>query len=243
MKRTVFITVRSGSTRSIDKNVKPFLSDGTSLLQNRLLQLIKVICDEIVVSTNCKICKLQASEISKYDKRIKIIDRPEDLCNSKTKVSDIMKHIAVESKSETILWTHVTAPFISSKDFNNAFKFYEDKNSYDSVVSVNKIQNFLWDKDKKIVSNNNNKNNKWPNTQDLYPLYEFNHAIYVCSKDLLSTGERVGNFPYLYECHAEAKIDIDWEQDFKHAQKLATISLNTVSLSEFYKTFNHERKT
>ena len=242
MKRTVFITVRSGSTRAIDKNVKPFLTDGTSLLQNRLLQLIKVICNEIIVSTNCKICKSQANEISKHEKRIKIIDRPEDLCNSETKVSDLMKHIAAESKSETILWTHVTAPFVSSEDLNNAFKLYEDKKNYDSVVSVNKIQNFLWDKDKKIVSNNNNKDNKWPNTQDLHPLYEFNHAIYVCSKNLLSTGERVGNFPYLYECHAEAKIDIDWEQDFKYAQKLATISSNTVSLSEFYKTFSNIKK-
>ena len=235
MKRTVFITVRSGSSRSIDKNVKPFLSDGTSLLQNRLLQLRKVICDEIIVSTNCKVCKAQTNEISKLDRRIKIVNRKEDLCVSKTKVSEIMKHIASESKSETILWTHVTAPFISSEDLNNAFTLYEDKNDYDSVVSVNKIQNYLWDKDKKIVSNNYNKNNKWPNTQDLYPLYEFNHAIYVCSKNLLSSGERVGNFPYLYECHAEAKIDIDWEHDFKHAQQLAKISLNTESLTDFYK--------
>ena len=243
MKRTVFIGVRSGSTRSIDKNIKPFLSDGTSLLQNRLLQLRKVKCDEIIVSTNCDICKTQAKEISNHDNRIKIINRSEDLCVSETKISQIMEHIAAESKNETILWTHVTAPFISYEDLNNAFKLYEDENDYDSVVSVNKIQNFLWDKDKKIVINNNNKKNKWPNTQDLYPLYEFNHAIYVCSKDLLATGERVGNFPYLYECHAEAKIDIDWERDFQHAKQLSTISKNTRSLTDLYKILNHSKKT
>ena len=243
MKRTVFIGVRSGSTRSIDKNIKPFLSDGTSLLQNRLLQLRKVKCDEIIVSTNCDICKTQAKEISNHDNRIKIINRSEDLCVSETKISQIMEHIAAESKNETILWTHVTAPFISYEDLNNAFELYEDENDYDSVVSVNKIQNFLWDKDKKIVINNNNKKNKWPNTQDLYPLYEFNHAIYVCSKDLLATGERVGNFPYLYECHAEAKIDIDWERDFQHAKQLSTISKNTRSLTDLYKILNHSKKT
>lgn len=243
MKRTVFIGVRSGSTRSIDKNIKPFLSDGTSLLQNRLLQLGKVKCDEIIVSTNCDVCKTQAKEISNHDNRIKIINRSEDLCVSETKISQIMEHIAAESKNETILWTHVTAPFISYEDLNNAFELYEDENDYDSVVSVNKIQNFLWDKDKKIVINNNNKKNKWPNTQDLYPLYEFNHAIYVCSKDLLATGERVGNFPYLYECHAEAKIDIDWERDFQHAKQLSTISKNTRSLTDLYKILNHSKKT
>ena len=235
MKRTVFITVRSGSTRSINKNVKPFLPDGTSLLQNRLLQLKKVSCDEIIVSTNCEVCISQTSEISLHDNRIKIINRSEDLCTPETKVSEIMKHIATESKNETIMWTHVTAPFVSSKDLENAFILYEKKNGHDSVVSVNKIQNFLWDKDKKIVINNYNKKNKWPNTQDLYPLYEFNHAIYVCSKNLLLCGERVGNFPYLYECHAEAKIDVDWERDFEHAQQIAKISLNTLSLTDFYK--------
>ena len=242
MKRTVFIGVRSGSTRSIDKNIKPFLSDGTSLLQNRLLQLKKVNCDEIIVSTNCKVCKSQTSEISKHDNRIKIINRSEDLCIAETKISQIMKHIAAESKNETILWTHVTAPFISSEDLNKAFALYDDENDHDSVVSVNKIQNFLWDKDKKLIVNNDNKENKWPNTQDLYPLYEFNHAIYVCSKNLLSSGERVGNFPYLYECHGEAKIDIDWERDFQHAKTLSTISKNTVSLTEFYKTLDYAKK-
>ena len=235
MKRTVCIIVRSGSTRSINKNVKPFLSDGTSLLQNRLLQLRKVTCDEIIVSTNCEVCKSQTSKISEHDSRIKIINRSEDLCTPETKVSQLMKHIAAESKSETILWTHVTAPFLSSEDLNNAFKLHEDKNDYDSVVSVNKIQNFLWDKDEKKVINNNSKINKWPNTQQLYPLYEFNHAIYVCSKSLLFSGERVGNFPYLYECYEEAKIDIDWERDFKYAQNIAKISLKTESLTDFYK--------
>lgn len=235
MNRTVFIGVRSGSTRSINKNVKPFLYDGTSLLQNRLLQLRNVECNEIILSTNCEVCKAQAYVLSMHDQRIKIVNRSQDLCVPETKVTDIMKHIADVSLNKNIMWTHVTAPFISSITFNQAFDIFEEENKFDSVVSVNKIQNFIWNKDENKVVNNFNKHNKWPNTQDLYPLYEFNHAFYVCDKSLLENGERVGENPYLFECSQEATIDIDWESDFQYAQRISKISETTVSLSEFYK--------
>jgi CMP-N-acetylneuraminic acid synthetase len=235
MNRTVFIGVRSGSTRSINKNVKPFLSDGTSLLQNRLLQLREVECNEIIVSTNCEVCKAQAYVISIHDERIKIINRSQDLCITETKVTDIMRHIANVSLHDNIMWTHVTAPFVTSETFNQAFKKFEDENEFDSVVSVNKLQNFIWNKDKNTVVNNFSKNNKWPNTQDLYPLYEFNHAFYICKKSLLENGERVGENPYLYECSQEASIDIDWESDFQYAQRVSKITESTRSLSDFYR--------
>ena len=233
MSRTVFIGVRSGSTRSINKNVKPFLQDGTSLLQNRLLQLQDVNCDEIIVSTNCEVCKAQAYVIAIHDKRIKIIDRSQDLCNSDTKVIDIMRHIANVSSYEIIMWTHVTAPFVPATSLNEAFDLFELDDEYDSVASVNKIQNFIWNKDENKVVNNFSSN-KWPNTQDLFPLYEFNHAFYVCDKSLLRQGERVGNNPRLFECTEEATIDIDWESDFSYAQRIAKISKNAESLSGFY---------
>lgn len=213
--------MRSGSTRSVNKNTKPFLSDGTSLLQNRLLQLMDVECDEIIVSTNCEICVEQSLEIGQYESRVKVIKRPESLCLPETKVSDIMTHIASVCASEVVMWTHVTSPFISTADLSEAFDIFEDENEFDSVVSANKIQNFLWDKDNKCVVNNFNPKNKWPNTQDLFPLYEFNHAFYICEKKLLNSGERVGKNPFLYECFEDAKIDIDWERDFSYAQKIA----------------------
>tara|TARA_Y100001978_G_C23546093_1_gene362177 strand:+ start:78 stop:800 length:723 start_codon:yes stop_codon:yes gene_type:complete len=235
MNRSVFIGVRSGSTRAINKNVRPFLKDGTSILQNRLLQLMDVDCDEIIVSTNCDICIEQASLIALHDSRIKIVERPSNLCLDTTLVTDLMNHIVKHVNSSTIMWTHVTSPFISSKDMNKAFDIYEDKNSFDSVLSVNPIQNFVWDQNSKNIINNYNLKNKWPNTQDLYPLHEINHAFYICSKETLANGDRVGKNPNLYECHGESGIDIDWERDFKFAQKVALISENTMSLTEFYK--------
>ena len=227
MNRTIFIGVRSGSTRSLNKNTKAFLPDGTSLLENRILQAREVSCDEIIISTNCPICRGQASSLQNHDNRIKVIKRPQDLCKNTTLVSDIMKHIADAASNKTIMWTHVTSPFICPIDMNNAFKIFEEKNKFDSVVSVNKIQNFIWHKSQKKVINNLNKNNKWPNTQDLFPLYEINHAFYVCSSDLLKKGERVGKNPFLYECEGESRLDIDYEQDFAFGQLIAKNSKKT----------------
>lgn len=235
MNRSIFIGVRSGSKRVINKNVRPFLEDGTSLLQNRLLQLLDVDCDEIIVSTNCEVCKAQALLIAVYDSRIKIVLRQSSLCEDTTLVSDLMKHIVSEVNFSTIMWTHVTSPFISPKDINAAFQIYENKNSFDSVLSVNPIRNFLWNNNEKNIINNNNLKNKWPNTQDLFTLYEINHAFYICSREILSNGDRVGKNPNLFECHGESAIDIDWEKDFKFAQSIASISKNTRSLTNFYK--------
>jgi N-acylneuraminate cytidylyltransferase len=206
------------------------------LLQNRLLQLKDVECDEIIVSTNCRVCSAQSFGIAGYDSRVKVVERPDFLCVPETKVSDIMVHIASVCAGDVIMWTHVTAPFVSVKDLVRGFVAYEEDNGFDSVASVNKIQNFLWDKDRKRVVNNYDRHNKWPNTQDLFPLFEFNHAFYVCNEPLLRSGERVGKNPFLYECHGSARIDIDWESDFVYAQNLATINDNVKSMTDIHES-------
>lgn len=231
MNRTIFIGVRSGSTRSLNKNTKAFLPDGTSLLENRILQACEASCDEIIISTNCPVCKGQARSLQDYDNRIKVIKRPQNLCTNITLVPKIMKYISSIASYKNIMWTHVTSPFICPIDMNNAFKIFEESNEFDSVASVNKIQNFIWDESQKKVINNLNKSNKWPNTQDLLPLYEINHAFYVCSSDLLKNGERIGKNPFLYECEGESRLDIDYEQDFIFGQLIAKNSQKTRSFS------------
>ena len=47
-----------------------------------------------------------------------------------------------------ILWTHVTSPFISVSTFEKAIEQYFNADEYDSLMTVNKIQTFLWDKEK-----------------------------------------------------------------------------------------------
>ena len=87
-------------------------------------------------------------------------------------------------------------------------------------MSVNKIQQFIWDNESKKVINNKSKN-RWPNTQDLSPLYEINHAFYINSREnYLKMKDRIGIKPALYICDGVKSIDIDWPSDFKMAQEL-----------------------
>ena len=88
-------------------------------------------------------------------------------------------------------------------------------------MSVNKIQQFIWDDSQRVIINNKNKANKWPNTQDLEPLYEINHAFYINSrKNYINMKDRIGLKPSIYICDGIKSIDIDWPNDFKMAQEL-----------------------
>ena len=221
---SLFLPVRTGSTRAINKNTRPFAPNGDSLVHIKLSQLIKVKdFYEIIFSTNCPIALKIAEDFKTLDERIKIIRRPEELCQNNTKVGDIIKYVTTLTNSDHIMWTHVTSPFVNEHDFRSAIKTYMEvlDHSHDSIVSFNKLQNFIWDNDEKQVVNNKSKENRWPNTQDLKPLYEINHAFYLTSRNIyIERNDRVGSNPFLYECEGEKRIDIDWEFDFQFAQKV-----------------------
>ena len=94
---------------------------------------------------------------------------------------------------------------------------------FDSLMSVNKIQNFLWKNGRPI--NYDYKKNKWPRTQDLEPIFEINSAIFIANKDIYENlGNRIGNNPFLFENSKMQSFDIDWEEDFVLAQKLYRIA-------------------
>lgn len=221
-KISVFLPVRSGSTRSINKNTKLFSQD-SSLLQIKLQQLIETSAiDEIVVSSNCDICLTQAQEFLQKDKRIKLVRRSNELATGTTTVKEMLNHMCQVVSNDHILYVHVTSPFVNNYHFNNAISIYNkrmDNAEIDSMVSVNKIQNFILDKSGNLI-NNKISENKWPNTQDLEVLYEMNHAFYLAPKTLFQSGDRVGTNPDFFECVGMEKIDIDWESDFIFAQKV-----------------------
>jgi CMP-N-acetylneuraminic acid synthetase len=216
---SAFIGVRSGSTRAPRKNVRPFDAEGASLLIRKLNQLYLVDeIREIIVSTNCSECMEQAQLLSCRDSRIKIDIRDQSLCLPSTRVEDLARYISSVVSSDNVIWLHVTSPYISSSAIRQGIKTYFNTPGIDSVFSANRIQNFIWDPDAKSVVNNRCLNNKWPNTQDLTTMYEINHGFYIAQRAILETGDRIGQYPAIYECHGPECIDIDWESDFEYAQ-------------------------
>ncbi|MBO8232396.1 hypothetical protein CU311_06845 [Prochlorococcus marinus str. MU1402] len=217
-KVTVFLGARSGSTRCKGKNFRPFTTDGKSLISLKIEQIIKIdVASEIIFSSNCENSLSQVLPYSKFDRRIKIIKRNHDLCKSDTPVEDFIKHVGSVSSSTNVMWVHATSPFIDENIYKKALNEYLNNNKFDSMFSVNKLQNFIWDQDKLSIINNDGK---WVNTQSLKPLYEINHGFYLLKKDKLLKGHRIGQLPSLFICHGNQCIDIDTEDDFQYAQFL-----------------------
>lgn len=228
MSFSIFMPMRSGSTRAPKKNTRPFLKTGESLFQLKMKSIVK-LCEssevvEVIISSNDEEILLQAEPF--VSNKIKIDVRPEDLCLSTTKVNDLIGYVPKITTGDHILWLHVTSPFVGFEVYRNAIDQYKksviQSVSNDSLMSVNKLQQFIWSaKDKKVI-NVDRELNPWPNTQDLDPLYEINHAFYISSRDnYLALNDRIGKDPYLYICDGLEKIDIDWEYDFKLAQNIA----------------------
>ncbi len=217
-----FLPTRKGSERVKSKNTREFAGIKGGILKIKLLQLLKVTrVKTIIVSTNDRETVEIASSI-KSD-RIHVIERPEELCLSTTIIEDFINYIPTIVNAEHIFWVHATAPMADDTILNNALDLYEreiiEKKNYDSLLSVNKIQQFLWSEKENRCINWDRSKVKWPRTQDLEPLFEINHALYINSKEnYLRYHDRIGVKPLLYDLDKLHSFDIDWEEDFKLAE-------------------------
>jgi CMP-N-acetylneuraminic acid synthetase len=220
-KISFYVPTRKGSERVINKNTKDFAGISGGILRVKLMQILEVEgVDEIILSTNDPVSISVAKSIG--NDRIKIIERPEHLCLSSTLIEDLINYIPTIIDNEHIFWVNVTSPLVSTKDYENALKIYWENlanGKHDSLMSVTKLQQFLWDAETNNFANHDRNIEKWPRTQDLKALYEINHAIYMgSSENFLKYSDRITNKPYLFELDKIKSFDIDWEDDFELAE-------------------------
>lgn len=221
-KYSFFLPTRKGSERVINKNTRTFAGIEGGILRVKLDQLLAVDrISSIIVSTNDE-ATINIAE-SFNDPRIKIVERPEYLCLSSTVIQDFINYIPTIVDAEHIFWVHTTAPFADSKVLNDALDVYERKvifgKEFDSLLSVTKIQQFLWSEKENKCINHDRTKILWPRTQDLDPLFEINHAFYINSKEnYLKFQDRIGKKPFLYELDKIHSLDIDWGDDFALAE-------------------------
>ena len=219
-KIVAFLPMRKGSQRVKNKNIRNFAGIEGGLTFIKISQLLKVKkIDKIVVSTNDEEVKKIAKSFE--NEKIVIDGRPEDLASSSTSTDDLISYVPSIIKEDSIvLWTHVTSPFVDEKIYEAMIeKYFEENSKFDSLMSVNKIQTFLWNSKKPI--NYNRDKEKWPRTQTIEPLYEVNSAVFIADIEIYKTlNDRIGNKPYLYELDKIKSFDIDWEEDFEIAEIL-----------------------
>lgn len=217
---TALVPCRFGSERVKDKNTRDFA--GTSLIKIKLDQLLKVPeIKRIIVSTDDNKIKELVEQMA--NDKIEIHDRDPHYASSEISNQEFIEYFSRELDVEGhLLWTHVTSPFITEETYSKAIKEYLSNGDYfDSLLSVSKIQEYIWDENKKPVSYNEEKESKCPRTQTLKPLYIINSGIFLIYYPLMKElKDRIGKHPSYFETSRMENIDIDTLDDFKFAERV-----------------------
>lgn len=217
-KVTFFLPTRKGSERIKNKNTKSFAGIEGGLVENKIKQVLETrLIDEIVFSSNDEVCMEVASKYK--DSRLKIIERPTELCLSTTNLQDLICYVPTVTDAEHILWGHVTTPLCGADQYDAGIKLYFEKlnDGYDSLVGVTELKNFLLNKEGKLI--NNTTNIPWPRTQDLEALYPINHTMFLAKREVYTKQKnRIGKKPLLYIMDELHSLDIDWPDDFVIAE-------------------------
>lgn len=214
-----FLPTRKGSERVKNKNTRPFAGIEGGLVENKIKQLLESKrIDEIIFSSNDEQC-INIAEKYAYDKRLRIIPRPNELCLSTTNLQDLICYVPTVTDANHILWGHVTTPLVSAKEYDRGIDLYLSRlhEGYDSLVGVTELKNFLLDKEGNLI--NNTTDIPWPRTQDLEPLYEINHTMFLAKREVYTKQKnRLGKKVLLHVMDEIHSKDIDWEDDFVIAE-------------------------
>jgi len=229
----VFLPMRAGSERVPNKNTKTFSGVEGGLCRIKIEQLIKCNhIDTILVSTNdpevVRITNLFNS------KKIRIAIRPDELASSSASTDDLIRYVPEVMPDGHILWTHVTSPFISSSNYSEVIeKYLYNLRHFDSLMTVTKVQKFIWNESEPVNYNRNLE--KWPKTQTIEPLWEVNSGVFLTKKNIYQTNnDRIGDKPYLFELSDDIAFDIDWLPDYKIAEALYFSTHGMAELSYNY---------
>ena len=218
-----FLPTRKGSSRVKNKNTRPFAEITGGLLANKLTQLVaSEYIGEIILSTNDN----ESIEVGRKfnDNRIKIIERPNNLCLDTTSLSELINYVPEVVTKNHVIWGHVTTPFAGGLEYDRIIESYFKaiNKGYDSLVTVKRLQNFLIDPmSGEIINTDKEESGRWPRTQDLDLIYEVNHVAFVNSiANYKAMNDRLGIKKYFFEQDEIISMDIDWEEDFRIAEAI-----------------------
>ena len=216
---SVFIPVRKGSKRVKNKNIRAIGKYKLGLLEIKLKQLEKLIKInnnkynfEFIVSTDSKIVE----EYCKKFNWIKVHKRNKKLSgdHSLQKLINIVPKIC---NGNFILWTHVTSPLFTSKNYMSFLNIFFKKRKLKlvSAFSADQIKKFVYSPKQGWVSHNTNKI-KWPRSQDLKNLYILNSAALIADKKtFIKDKDRISKNSLPIISGKTSGFDIDTMEDFK----------------------------
>ncbi len=206
---TAVIPVRQGSQRVKNKNFREFA--GKSLLEYKIDVVKNLSVDEIIINTDSE----HAIELAKKND-IKYHKREPYYASSECTNSEYHEYLAKVTESENIIITQVTEPLVLLSTFIEAIAIF-NKVDCNSLMSIKKIKEFLWYKNKPINYNLDSA----PNSQDLPDYFSPTFGVIIVNREaMLESKNYICSKPYFYEISERESIEIDTELDFEFSEFL-----------------------
>ncbi len=205
------VPMRHNSERVPGKNYRMF---GDAPLFHHVVRTLLAVPEitEIIIDTDSPTVQEQCAEAFPT---VKVIQRPEHLTAGEIPMNTIIEHDLAQTDAEVVLQTHSTNPLLKAETVSRALDIYRTE-SCDSVFTVTRLQQRLWDQDTKPV---NHDPKVLLRTQDLAPLYIENSCLFVFERNLIAqTGNRIGPNARMVEMDPIEAMDIDEEPDFLLAE-------------------------
>ena len=133
---------------------------------------------------------------------------------------------SVESiKSEFVLWTHVTSPFISASDYRCMLeKFFNLPQDNDSLITVHKEREYIFYQGVPL----NFDIDQYKGRKEIEPVYRNTNGCYITPRESYRQGRKYfGRSPHYYEVDKLTSLEI---KDIDHYE----MALNLLSL--YFKT-------
>lgn len=206
------VTVRKGSVRVINKNLKLFANKNLLIHKIEVLKKVKGL-DDIVVNTD----SLEAINIAKK-LNVSFFKREKYYASSGCTNSEFWSNIAKNTNSKYIMFTHCTNPMVTEKTYNDFVKIFKKYNKkFDSFNTVSDVKEFLFMKNKPVNFNPS----KTPNSQNLPEIFKLNFAINILlTEQMQKTKTLIGKKPYFFKLNQIEGYDINTPLEFSFAEHL-----------------------
>ena len=218
----IFTIIKEASKRIPDKNFKNI--NGYPLWWHLLSEL-----DGLDITVNTDSQKF-VKQLNKYNlKSIKVVKRKQkhidwenDINTDSSPVEDMLFDFCETlDKSEIVVLTHITSPFLKKETIFNAIEMLEKNPGTKSIHSVKQIYDFVWVKKNNEANPVNFYTNRVQRTQDLSPILVSKGAFFIAKAyDILDQRKRLPEPLIFFPLNHFESVEIDDFDDLEFARIL-----------------------
>ena len=217
MSRTIVVIPARGGSKGIPrKNLRPI--NGMPMIYYSIKACLQSKVDDIVVSTDDDEIALLASRFG-----ADIYMRPGELGEDVVTLDPVIENTVIKMEEkhnvryDKVVTVQPTSPLVQSADINDALDLLEP--GVDTIISAVDDRHLCWG------VNNDKYTPRYHarvNRQSLPLNYKETGAVVVCTREQLTSGNRVGNNIQLYIMPTERSFDIDTFTDLYLCEAILT---------------------